>query len=265
MLGILWKISTACVLYVCWRRALGDLVLVLTAAACGQVRFRWVTNSESSCRIRELPVWSLPSPKHTASSLSRNPNRCEVPPVYRPEPPCIRHNGTWPRSAVSNHFVQTFRWIYAGLGLIGVCLLVISGCVQPLPSKVNASGKTLSVCELSRNFSGYAGQMLTVRGIYYGGLRQQCPQVCPTGEPWPSVLDLATSSYSGDESLRVPFVTDQNSWDSLDAATLRAARSAEKVEVWATVRGYLVVRSNSPLGPCDLVANGSAVDRGAHS
>lgn len=95
-----------------------------------------------------------------------------------------------------------------------------------------------------------------IRGILYHGLRQRCPQLCPNGEPWPSVLDLAESKLSGMYGARVPFVTDQKSWDSLDRAILRAAGEGEKAEVWATVRGYLVVRVNSSLGPCDLVANG---------
>lgn len=150
-----------------------------------------------------------------------------------------------------------FDWMRVTVGFISsLNALILSGCVQPLPSELNAPGRTLSVCELSRNFTGYAGQILAVRGIYYFGLRQQCPQVCPSGEPWPSVLDLATSSFSGHNGQRVPFATEQDSWDSLDGAVLRAARTGDKIEVWVTIRGYLVVRSNSPLGPCDLVGNG---------
>lgn len=135
-------------------------------------------------------------------------------------------------------------------------LVVLSGCVQPLPSKLESRGRTLSVCELSRNFAGYAGQTIMVRGIYYAGLQQRCPQTCPTGEPWPSILDLVESRNSDIFRLRVPFVTNQESWESLDRAVLQAADRGEKAEVWATVRGHLVVNVNSALGPCDLVANG---------
>jgi hypothetical protein len=96
-----------------------------------------------------------------------------------------------------------------------------------------------------------------VRGIYYAGLQQRCPQTCPTGEPWPSTLDLVESRNSDlFFRLRVPFVTDQESWESLDRAVLQAADRGEKAEVWAIVRGYLVVKVNSALGPCDLAANG---------
>jgi len=113
------------------------------------------------------------------------------------------------------------------------------------------------LCELSRNFAGYAGQTLVVRGIYYAGLQQRCPQTCPTGEPWPSILDLVESRNSDIIfRLRVPFVTNQESWESLERAVLRAADLGGKAEVWATVRGHLVVKVNSALGPCDLVANG---------
>lgn len=135
-------------------------------------------------------------------------------------------------------------------------LLVLTGCVRPLPSKLNATGRTISVCELSQNFGAYAGAIVTVRGIYYHGLRQRCPQTCPAGEPWPSVLDLASPTYGKNGGLQVPFSTDQASWEVLDRAVLRAAEETEKTEVWATIRGYLVARSNSPLGPCDQVADG---------
>jgi hypothetical protein len=144
-----------------------------------------------------------------------------------------------------------------GVGLIcGLSVLMLSGCVQPLPSKLNTRGRTLSVCELSLNFAAYARQTITVRGIYYSGLRQRCPQVCPSGQPWPSALDLVDSKFAGENGVRVPFSTDQAGWDSLDLAALRAADGGEKAEVWTTVEGYLVVPLKSSLGPCDLAANG---------
>src|SRR5579872_1715312 len=100
-----------------------------------------------------------------------------------------------------------------------------------------------------------------------GDCGKSCPQVCPSGEPWPSGLDLAPASLSGNNGLRPPFVTDQESWDALEAAASRVAAIGQKPEVWATVRGYLVVRSNSSVGPCDLVANamfGALNARGWH-
>jgi hypothetical protein len=139
-----------------------------------------------------------------------------------------------------------------------VCALsfvMVSGCVRPLPSRLEAPG-TISVCDLSRNFAAYAGQVLRARGVYYRGLEERCPQVCPGGQPWPSVLDLVESRSSRQNGIKVPFETDLASWDSLDRAVLRAAAANEKAEVWATVEGYLAVRANSSLGPCDLVANG---------
>lgn len=145
---------------------------------------------------------------------------------------------------------------YAVRLVCGLIVLMLSSCVQPLPSKLDAPGRTLSVCELSRNFGAYVGQTIMVRGIYYTGLQQRCPQVCPGGEPWPSVLDLAESGLSGRYGVKVPFVTNQDSWDLLDIAVQRAARERGKAEVWATVRGHLVARVKSSLGPCDLVANG---------
>lgn len=146
-------------------------------------------------------------------------------------------------------------WISAIVTLIVVFTAFLSGCVPPLPSKRDARGKTLSVCELSRDFAAYAGQMVSVRGIYYNGLRQRCPQRCPNGEPWPSVLDLMSSQYPRSDGTP-SFTTEEPSWDAVDAAVLQWARAGDRGEIWVTVRGYLIVRAGSPLGPCDLEANG---------
>jgi hypothetical protein len=145
--------------------------------------------------------------------------------------------------------------VHCGLGLCLVASVLSPSCVSKLPAKRDARGRTLTVCELSRDFAAYADQTISVRGVYYYGLRQDCPQKCATGEPWPSALELADSGYhwSGE---RVPFATDQHSWDALDALLLEKARSGEKIELWVTVLGHLKVHRGSPLGPCDWVANG---------
>ena len=146
----------------------------------------------------------------------------------------------------------------AGRCSLTLCLFacVLSpACVSNLPTRREANGRTLTVCELSLDFAAYADQTISVRGVYYHGLRQACPQKCATGEPWPSVLDLANSDYDWSGELS-PFATDQQSWDALDAMVLEKARSGEKIELWVTVLGQLRVRKGSPLGPCDSVANG---------
>lgn len=131
----------------------------------------------------------------------------------------------------------------------------LSACVPKLPSRLEAHGRTLSVCELSRDFSAYAGQIVSVRGVYFNGLRESCPARCPSGQDWPSVLDLTSSSYIPGGG-RVAFATDEGSWDRVDAIAIEQSRKLESAEIWVTVRGYLSAFSRSPIGPCDLVANG---------
>ena len=145
--------------------------------------------------------------------------------------------------------------IRANVWLVVIFIGFLSGCVRPLPSRRDARGKTLSVCELSRDFAAYAGQMVSVRGVYYNGLRQRCPQQCPNGDPWPSVLDLVSSQYPRDDGTP-SFATEEPSWDAVDASVLQRARAGDRGEIWVTVRGYLIARSGSPIGPCDLEANG---------
>jgi hypothetical protein len=149
-----------------------------------------------------------------------------------------------------------FRYSVALCSLASV--LCCSACVPSLPSKREARGRTLTVCELSRDFEGYADQLMAVRGVYYNGLRQICPQRCPSGEPWPSVLDLAEANsgypWSGERS---SFSTDTQSWYAVDKLVLQTGGSGDKVELWVTVLGQLKVRTSSPSsGPCDWVANG---------
>lgn len=137
-----------------------------------------------------------------------------------------------------------------------VMCLLSSGCVPALPVRREAGGRTLTLCELSRDFAQYADQLISVRGIYYRGLRQACPQRCPTGEPWPSFSVLKTASGVRGSRDEVAFSTDERSWDAVDKLALEIANSSEKTEIWVTVLGQLRVLTRSPLGPCDWAANG---------
>jgi hypothetical protein len=148
------------------------------------------------------------------------------------------------------------------LSHLPVCLalgFVLQSCVPALPSR----GRTMSVRELSRDFVAYADQLISVRGIYHFGLRQDCPQKCANGEPWPSILDLTSSEVSHE---RVSFSTDQPSWDAVDAVVRQVAKSGEDAQVWVTVEGRLKVWSNSPIGPCDRMNQiyGGVQARGWH-
>jgi len=72
------------------------------------------------------------------------------------------------------------RWAYLALAM----LVPLDGIPNTEKSAV------LSVCDLSKDLPRYRGKLVTVRGVYYYGLRQSdCPQKCDTGL-WPSFLDL---------------------------------------------------------------------------
>jgi hypothetical protein len=113
----------------------------------------------------------------------------------------------------------------------------------------------MSVCDLSRDFYAYRGRLVTVRGVYFYGLRQHCPQTCAAG-PWPSFLDLAGSDSAGDAI-----------WAGVATAERTAAREAKegrRVEVWVTVRGRLKTSEHrSPVGPCDRAVEGGFGHLGA--
>ena len=99
----------------------------------------------------------------------------------------------------------------------------------------------MSVCELSRDYPAFRDQKVTVRGVYYYGLRQECQQKCATGL-WPSFISLEGGR--------------QGVWDEL-AKTLRsvednAKATGQRFEIWVTVAGRLQTRAKRlRSGPCD--------------
>ena len=121
-------------------------------------------------------------------------------------------------------------------GVVFLLTILIPSVIMPAPD----AGVT-SVCELSKDLFAFQDKVVTVRGIFYYGLRQQCPQKCTDGL-WPSFIDL-----KGANGL---------SWADL-AKALREVESEAKAtgkrfEIWVTVVSRLqtIVRP-SPLGTCD--------------
>jgi hypothetical protein len=124
--------------------------------------------------------------------------------------------------------------------LIGLLILAVT------PSRISSptSPATRSVCDLSRDLSAYRDKLVAVRGIYFYGLRQVCPEKCATG-PWPSFLDLVGTGHE--------------SWDEIAKAQQIAeleGKKGNRVEVWVTVIGKLrTVARRTRLGPCDKVGS----------
>ena len=99
----------------------------------------------------------------------------------------------------------------------------------------------MSVCELSKDFPVFKDKVVTVRGVYYFGLRQECPQKC-AGGVWPSFINIEGA--------------DDATWAELAKAEreveTEAKVSGKRFEIWVTVSGRLQTRGRrSPLGPCD--------------
>ena len=120
-------------------------------------------------------------------------------------------------------------------------ILASTGCGHPERLTV------ISVCDLSRDFTAYRDRLVLVRGVYFSGLRQQCPQSCATGD-WPSFVDLIGSGGEGDAA--------RAELDKAKRTAEREAKQGKRVEIWVTVRGNLKTSDHrSPAGPCDRVAN----------
>jgi hypothetical protein len=121
------------------------------------------------------------------------------------------------------------------------CLVIIAitlvGGPKPAPSIV-------PVCDLSKDFGAYGDKVIGVRGVYYYGLREMCPEKCADG-PWPSFIDLIGSN-------REPLV-----FDPL-VKTLRTveleAKGGKRLEIWVTAVGRLRTHAKrTSLGPCDRI------------
>jgi len=99
----------------------------------------------------------------------------------------------------------------------------------------------MPACELAKDLGAYQNKAVTVRGVYYYGLRQECQQKCATGI-WPSFLNLRGGKAS--------------EWAEL-AKTINKVENEAKVthqrfEIWVTVSGRLkTIVKHSSRGPCD--------------
>ncbi len=137
----------------------------------------------------------------------------------------------------------------AAFGLLLASLLM--SCSRPAEAPPH-----LSVCELSRDFGAYRDRMVAVRGVYYYGLREKCPQKCSDGT-WPSFLDLGGTD--GPDAATIAFATDDATWDAVEKVQRTVeleAKKGNRFEVWVTVVGELkTMVKRSPLGPCDKIGS----------
>jgi hypothetical protein len=99
--------------------------------------------------------------------------------------------------------------------------------------------KVLSVCELLSSPASYRGKVVTVRGIYWQGLRQGCQEIHLGNRTWPASVNLVES----DGRRAVPDVpviqTDRVSLDALDRLVVGEAKAGKREEIWATIVGLV--------------------------
>jgi len=98
----------------------------------------------------------------------------------------------------------------------------------------------LSVCALSKDYGAYRDKLVAVRGVYYYGLRQTCPQKCADG-PWPSFIELIGTGGGTFEAV-----------DRVQRTVELKAKKGKRLEIWVTAVGHLETMARlSPNGPCD--------------
>ncbi len=100
---------------------------------------------------------------------------------------------------------------------------------------------THSVCEVLRNIDLYRGKLIRVRGIYFDGIRDQCPPAIREwgGAVWPSALNIADSDLASSLKMPVDFSTDRTSWEAPEAFWMKEARKKVREEIWVTFEGTL--------------------------
>lgn len=114
------------------------------------------------------------------------------------------------------------------------------GCSRiPSTPEPKLGSRTLTVCELFKDLGEYSGKTLTVRGIYYFGLRQpNCGwSLVAGGRIWPMALDLVGIDEiepGSDSRTSVPA-----SWQWLQTLVIQQGRTGQQAEIWLTVTGQL--------------------------
>ena len=119
------------------------------------------------------------------------------------------------------------------LSLVARSLTVILAIlIFAVDHSARAESKIVSVCDLSRQYLKVRDKRISVRGVFYYGLRQDCVQECVSGI-WPSFINLEL----GDETAWANVAKTQREVEA------EAKRSGKRFEIWVTVTGRLSTRS----------------------
>ena len=103
----------------------------------------------------------------------------------------------------------------------------------------------VSVCEVFQQIDTYRNKLVTVTGIYYYGLRDQCPNgPSSDGIPWPTAIDLVNSESPELDEEPVDFATEFAGFfrllDLAEALLQRGQRGNR--EIVATITGKLHIQ-----------------------
>jgi hypothetical protein len=98
----------------------------------------------------------------------------------------------------------------------------------------------ITVCDLFKSPLAYRGKIVSITGVYWGGLRQSCVEPFVTaGHAWPSAINLTDSQAAAQRGNPVPFETDYRSWDELDKTVIREAKAGLRGAIWVKMTGQL--------------------------
>ena len=108
------------------------------------------------------------------------------------------------------------------------------------PAHGETQNRVISVCDVLADPIRYRQRVVTVRGIYFDGLRQDCAQPLVTARhAWPKALSLVDAKSSPAREGEPALVTDLVSWERLDKLVVGEAKARRKEEIWADVTGFL--------------------------
>src|SRR5881396_3818848 len=89
------------------------------------------------------------------------------------------HQTPAPREQMYEHLLTVNRNNFVIPLLLDCAVGICCGCSSaPVAQKADkgAAPRTINVCDLFKDLVSYRGKTVAVRGIYWYGLRQNCPQ-----------------------------------------------------------------------------------------
>src|SRR4051794_36508038 len=116
-----------------------------------------------------------------------------------------------------------------------LCSTLTSACHPP------ASQKVFSLCDLAKDYSAYRDKRLAIRGVYFNGLQESCPQKCADGH-WPSSIWLTGADSKSSDILPTASDYDWAVLDNIERKVELEAKKGKRFDIWVTAIGRLRAR-----------------------